>query len=221
VPFHVEIRASLRRAWAFNLTEERLRGGILEPWRRGRPVELGDREWDPKESTLRILEGPELAPPELAHGQGWNQAERSARDVTGEILARAVKEATSVAVLAETAAAGRAISDPLAELGARVVDWAAVRARILAPATAVGAHPLDDGGIVSVVLVVERSDPESSWMFDAGLAIGAVGGRAIIVQLGDEPPPAALGDLGVVRVDPADPVSLQALVERLRHATAA
>jgi hypothetical protein len=102
-----------------------------------------------------------------------------------------------------------------------VVDWAAVRARILASAPVVGARPFDDGGIVSVLLVVERSDPESTWMFDAGLALGAVGGRAIVVQLGDEPPPAALGDLGVVRVDPADPVSVQVLVERLRQATAA
>ena len=33
-------------------------------------LSLGDREWDPKDSTLRILEGPQLSPPELAYGQG-------------------------------------------------------------------------------------------------------------------------------------------------------
>jgi hypothetical protein len=221
VPFHVEIRRALRRAWAFNLTEERLRATILEPWRRNRPVELGDREWDPKDSTLRILEGRELSPPELSHGQGWPNAERSSSDVTREAFNRAVKEATAVAVLAETEAAQRAVAGRLAELGVRVADWAAVRARILASATMVGARPLDAGGIIAVVLVTEGSDPASAWLFDAGLALGALGGRAVVAQLGDQAPPPGLGDLGVVRVDPADPVSLQALVERLRHATAA
>jgi hypothetical protein len=221
VPFHVEIRRSVRRAWAFNLTEERLRAAILEPWRRGQPVELGDREWDPKDSTVRILEGPELSPPELAHGQGWSNASRSSHDVTRDAFSRAVQEATRVAVLAETDEAKRAVSGRLEELGARVADWAAVRARILASATAVGSAPFEAGGVVAVVVVVERAEPASAWLFEAGLALGALGGRTIIAQLGDEPPPAALGDLGVVRVDPADPASLEALVERLRHAIAA
>jgi hypothetical protein len=221
VPFHVEIRRSLRRAWAFNLTEERLRATILEPWRRGRPVELGDREWDPRDSTLRILEGPELSPPELAHGQGWPNAERSSSEITREAFSRAVQEATTVAVLAETEAAQRAVAGPLGELGARLADWAAVRAQILASASMVGARPLDGGAIVAVVMVVEGSEPGAAWLFDAGLALGAFGGRAVLAQLGDEPLPPALRDLAVVRVDPADQVSLRALVERLRQATAA
>jgi hypothetical protein len=220
VPFHVEIRRSLRRAWAFNLTEERLRATILEPWRRGQPVELGDRDWDPKDSKVRILEGPELSPPELAHGQGWPNAERSSSDVTREAFSRSAREATSLAVLAQTEAGRRAVAGPLAKLGARVVDWLAVRARILASATVVGSRPLD-GGIIAVVLVVEGPEPASAWLFDAGLALGAFGGRVVAAQLGNGPPPPELGDLGVVRIDPADPASLQALVERLRHATAA
>jgi len=221
VPFHVEIRRSLARAWTFNLTEERLRATILEPWRRGQPVELGDREWEPKDSRLLILEGPELSPPELAHGQGWHHAQRSSRDVTGEAFSRAVREATTVAVLAETEAGQRAVSGPLAELGARVADWAAVRARILDSATAAGASPPGAGGIIAVVLVVERSEPASAFLFDAGLALGALGERAVVAQLGNEASPAALRDLGVVRIDPADPASLRTLLERLRHATGA
>jgi hypothetical protein len=218
VPFHVEIRRSLRRAWAFNLTEERLRATILEPWRRGQPVELGDHEWDPKDSAMRILEGPKLSPPDLAHGQGPNNAERSSADVTRDAVGRAVREATSIVVLAETEAAQRAVSAPLEELGVRVADWPPVRARILAAATTVGArHP--DAEIVAIVLVAEHSEPASAWLFDAGLALGALAERAVLVQLGEEPPPAVLRDLAATRLDPADPASVQALLERLKAVT--
>jgi hypothetical protein len=220
VPFHVEIRYSFRRAWAFNLSEERLRTEVIEPWRQGGPVELGDREWDPRDSTLRILEGPELAPPELAHGQGWHYAERSGREVTARVLSRAATEAATVAVLAETAAAQGSVTALLEQLEVRLVDWAAVRARLLAAATVVSAHGRDPVGVGAVVVAVEREEPSARWLFDAGLALGALGGRAIVAQLGEEPPPQALRDLGVIRLDPADPASLHALVERLRQTAA-
>jgi hypothetical protein len=134
MPFHVEIKRGVGRAWAFNLSEVELRRTVIEPWRRGAPARLGDRDWPPRGSTLRILEGPELAPPDLAHGQGPNSARRSAEDVTRRVLA-------------EQAAA--------------------------APA-------------------------------------------AIVVQVGDGPPPADARTLPVLRVDPEDPASMQALAERLR-----
>ena len=50
---------------------------MVDPWRAGRKVELGDQEWDPADTVLTILEGPELSQPDLALGQGWNNAERS------------------------------------------------------------------------------------------------------------------------------------------------
>jgi hypothetical protein len=86
VPFHVEIAGALNHARAFNLNLEELRKTVLEPWLTGRQVELGEREWDPREDSLRILEGPHLDPPDLSFGQGWSNAERSARDVTRRIL---------------------------------------------------------------------------------------------------------------------------------------
>ncbi len=134
MPYHVEIKRGMQRAWAFNLSEAGLRRAVIEPWRQGARARLGDRDWPPGGSTLRILEGPELAPPDLAHGQGPNSAERSAEDVTRRLLA-------------ELAAA--------------------------APA-------------------------------------------AIVVQVGAGPPPADAGALPVVRVDPEDPASMQALADRLR-----
>jgi hypothetical protein len=219
VPFHVEIRHSYRRAWAFNLSEERLRRTILGPWRRGGPVELGDRDWDPKESTIRVLDGPELAPPELAHGQGWHHAQRSGRDVTGEVLSRAAAEAVTIAVLSETEGAQRPVLDLVGRLGVKTVEWAAVRARILAAGTVVAGAPFGAGETPVAVLVLERSEPSPAWLFEAGLALGALGARAILVQLGDEPAPDSLRELGVIRLHPGETASLHALAERLRSAT--
>jgi hypothetical protein len=220
VPFHVEIRHSYRRAWAFNLSEERLRGTILEPWRRGGPVELGDRDWDPRESTISVLEGPELAPPDLAHGQGWHHAERSGEDVTGEVLSRTAAEAVRVSVLGESEGAQSAVLDLVRQLGVNTIDWSALRARILGAATAAPGAPLGPGEIPVVVLVLERSQPPPAWLFDAGLALGALGSRAIVVQLTDEPAPPSMRDLGVIRVDPGDGASQHAFAERLRRAAA-
>lgn len=88
MPFHVEIAGGINHARAFNLNLEELRRAVLEPWLTRRTVELGEQEWDPSESSLRILEGPHLDTPELSFGQGWSNAERSSEDVTRRILER-------------------------------------------------------------------------------------------------------------------------------------
>ncbi len=219
MPFHVEIRQSIRRAWAFNLSPERLSRMIVEPWRHSRPVVLGDREWVPKDSTLRILEGPQLSPPDLAHGGGWQNAERSAEDVTHAVLSRANAQATSVAVLAETPAGHGTVAPLVEQLDVQTVEWASLRARLLAAASVADAGPAPQGGdVVVTILVVERADPSPQWLFEAGLALGALGSRALVTRLGDEPVPAPLRDLALIRVDPDDPASLHALADRLRHA---
>jgi hypothetical protein len=214
--FHVEIRRSLRRARAFNLSEEKLRHAVIEPWRKGMPVELGDQRWDPGESALTILEGPELNQPNLALGRGWNNAERSATDVTTRILRKAAAEALVVAVLAATPAGHGAATRLLNQIGVRTTDWAAVRARILAAATVVPTIPRETPQVVALILIEGAVGP--AWLFEAGLALGALAGRAIVAQLGAEPPPAELRDLAVIRLDPDQPASLHALAERLRHA---
>jgi hypothetical protein len=86
VPFHVEIRGALNHARAFNLSLEELRRTVLESWLTGRTVELGEQAWDPRESSLRILEGPHLDTPDLSFGQGWSNAERASEDVTRRVL---------------------------------------------------------------------------------------------------------------------------------------
>jgi hypothetical protein len=148
MPFHVEVRRSYRRAWAFNLDEQKLSLTIVEPWRREKKIELGGQEWDPRECSLKILEGPALEPSELAHGRGWNNAERAARDVTADLLG---SDRLVAAVIAETPDGERRMTDTLAGLGVQTVEWAAVRARILSAATVVGERPTEAvGGLAAV-----------------------------------------------------------------------
>ena len=149
MPFHVEISASrMRRARAFNLGEEELRNTILEPWTTDRTIELGDREWVPRESSLRVLEGPRLEGPDLAFGQGWSNAERSAREVTGEVLADAESSAPPPPVA--VAVDGGSVEEALATLAGggepRPVDLAAAQ-------TAIDRR---DPNVAAVILVTRR-----------------------------------------------------------------
>lgn len=100
--FHVEISSGLNHARAFNLSAEHLREAVLDPWAARRTVELGEQEWDPREHTLRVLEGPQLDTPDLAFGQGWSNAERSAVDVTERELAQTQPTGLPDAFVVET-----------------------------------------------------------------------------------------------------------------------
>jgi hypothetical protein len=194
VAFHVEITRSIHRARVFNLDEDALRREVVEPWRRGEPLALGDREWDPATSELTILEGPRLRPADLAHGQGWHHATRTARTVTADVLRAAAR--TRVAVLARGEEAERLAAAALGELGAEAVAWSAARAAIVA-----GAPP----GVDAALLLVDETG-----VLDAGLAVGALGRRAVVAWVGAGEPPADLASIGVVA-----PHAAGALAQRL------
>lgn len=205
--FHIEIRSgAFQRARAFNLDEDRMRRGVLGPWARGVRLSLGEREWDPRDCALRIIEGPELPSAELGLGQGWNRAERTGREVTRGLLDGLAVDPGSVAspgapgpppgvaVLAESLAGGRELSARLTEHGARAVEWASVRERILidGPRAAPG----------MVILLLEQTPPSGAWLFDAGLAIGALGSRAVIGRRRGCPVPEELHGVVVVEMGP-------------------
>lgn len=215
MPFHVEIRRSFHLARAFNLDPEELRRAVLEPWRRGGPIELGDREWDPRESSLRIIEGPELEPVDLSMGRGWQKAERSGEDVTRGLLAAVAAEAAAVTVVGDSPSALRVATEALQRLKVRVADWASVRALITTAESQGGAAGLD--GMVAI-LAVEGGEAPERWLFEAGLAIGALRGRAIVALTAGREPPPELRELGSVRIDPARTASLDALAESLHQA---
>jgi hypothetical protein len=216
--FHIEVRQGFRRASAFNLDAEKLHRTVIEPWRSGGPLELGDREWDPSESTLKILEGPTLSPADLSFGRGWQSAERSARDVTAEAISGAARRAATVCVLAASRSGARVLTDALARLGVEAVAWAAVRDRIRSAFSDDPDRRLERIELVATLVAVDDSDPDDGWLFEAGLALGALGRRAVIVRLADTPLPPKLADVGALEVDMRAPASDDALAACLRDA---
>jgi hypothetical protein len=211
VPFHVEISHGFRRARAFNLDQPKLRAQILDPWTRGRVITLGDRDWEPRDCKLIVLEGPELSDTELSMGRGWSNAGRFSENVTRRLVDVAVPPAGRplVVVLAESDAAGVAVTQALDRLGLETAPWSELRARILGP-------PHDGRGPgYAAVLAIDSASPSAAWLFDAGLARGALGGRAVFTQLGEAGTPAQLSDVDVMRLDPGNEASLQALETRL------
>jgi hypothetical protein len=164
MPYHVELRSSLQRAWLFNLDADDLWRRVLASWAAGAELEVSGRLWDPRRSAVRILEGPRLDGADLAHGQGWNRAERTARDVTSELL-RA--PATVVSPTRDGHELGVRL---LAAAGLAAVDWGPVREALVA-----GREPG-----VSRALVMVTADT-GAWLLDAGLAVGALPGRAHLI----------------------------------------
>lgn len=209
--FHVEISRGFRRARAFNLDEEKLRATILEPWTHGRVISLGDKEWEPKDSKLIILEGPELGDADLSMGRGWSNAGRGSRNVTRRLVEEAAAPGPGpvVAVLADDASAEGAITEMLERLELVTAPWAELRARILAAS--------GGGPGYAAILAVGEAEPSATWLFDAGLARGALGAMAVAVQIGDAAIPSQLAGVEVMRLEPADEASVRALGGRLRR----
>jgi len=130
VPFHVELSTGLNHARAFNLNREQLTVQVVAPWLEGLPVELGEQEWLPAESRLKILEGPRLDGPDLAFGQGWSNAERSAEIVTERELAAAPTPERPDAFVIETDQPDAVVGKMLAGQAAAPVAWIDARERI-------------------------------------------------------------------------------------------
>jgi hypothetical protein len=208
--YHVQIRRSIRRASAFNLSRETLQRTVVGPWLEGRTFELGGREWDPGECDLRVLEGPALSPQELAYGQGWANAERAGRDVAAELLRQRAAADAVLAVLAESTDGREAVGEALRSFGIQLRDFAQLRDRLVRGAPA---GERRRGG--AVVIVVESAEPAPRWLFDAGLALGAFAARAFVVALGATEVPAELGRGADVRLDPGEPATVCALAELL------
>jgi hypothetical protein len=213
VPFHVEISRGYRHARVFNLDEEEVRAKVLDPWVRGRVILLGDKDWEPRDCKLVILEGPELPDTDLAMGRGWSHAGKSAENVTRRLVDEARRPATApvVCVLAETPSGEEAISGMLERVELELEPWSEVRGRLL------GGRAQHGDARYGAVLIFETPTPPGSWLFNAGLARGALGPRAVVAQLGDTGIPVELTGVDVIRIDPGDDASLRALEDRLRR----
>lgn len=206
----MEISNGFHRAREFNLDAGKLRATVLEPWVRGRMIALGDHDWEPRDSRLQILEGPELVNVDLSMGRGWSTAEKTGENVTRRLIDEAAAPSKPiVAILAQGEAAQVQVGGMLERLELETTPWAELRAKILSPPAAVS------GPGYAAVLVTDSADPTSSWLFDAGLARGALGRRAVVAQLGEASIPAQLAGVDVIRLMPDDEASLRALGDRL------
>lgn len=150
MPFHVEIRSAHSHARVFNLGEDEL-GRILKPWIAGQIFEFGEQEWEPRESKLTILEGKTLQGPDLAFGQGWSNALRSAEDVTHRIVE---SEEIRLPLAPVVAVAGDSLEAAAAAFAtgesATPLQWSEARARIDGR----------DPSVAAVILVLRPSGPE-------------------------------------------------------------
>ncbi len=151
MPFHVEVSTGHKHARVFNVDEAELRANVLERWVAGSPLQVGEREWDPRESQLTILEGPRMEGPDLSFGQGWSNAQRASENVTRRVLAAAEAGAPVLAAgvlaadsLEAALQAVRGGQDPLP------VRWADAAARI----------DSRDPEITAVILVVRRPEAD-------------------------------------------------------------
>ena len=209
--FHVEVSSGLRnRARAFNLDEAKLRETVIDPWMQGRRISLGDKDFEPRDSKLIVLEGPELEDTDLSMGRGWSNAEKSAENVTRRLIeAASAPSKPLVAIVAEGAATEAAMGRILEGLELETVPWAELRAQILSPPAG------RSGPGYAAVLASDAAEPSPVWLFDAGLARGALGPSAVVVQLGSIAIPDGLSGVDVIRIEPDDAPSLTVLRDRL------
>ncbi len=87
--FHAEMRSGTHVVREFNLDDRALWVRYLAPLLDGREFVREGHEWTPNKTRLMILEGPELRLDQISMGRGWPNAQRSGKDVTGLVLARA------------------------------------------------------------------------------------------------------------------------------------
>ena len=146
MPFHVELSSGIKHARSFNLSREQLMAEVIAPWLEDLPVELGEREWQPGESKLKILEGPHLDGPDLAFGQGWSNAERASEEVTERELAAAPAPDLPDAFVVEAEQPDAALGKLLEGQPATPIAWTEARDRIDGR----------DPAIAAVILVVKK-----------------------------------------------------------------
>jgi hypothetical protein len=87
--YHIELRQFPHNMCHFNMTERELLDTVVIAWAQEQWIEMGDRKWNPHQSKLKVLEGPEIPVEQLSMGRGWPTAQRLSEDVTERVLAQA------------------------------------------------------------------------------------------------------------------------------------
>jgi hypothetical protein len=120
-------------------------------------------------------------------------------------------------VVAAGTEAEAVVVEALAALGLQPKPWPELRAAILAAASpAASPAPSPPAPAVAVVAIAGPAEPPAEWRFDAGLAIGALGPAAIVVEVGSPAARSAIEGLDTVALSAGGP-GLPELAERLRR----
>jgi hypothetical protein len=146
--FHVEVSHGVHRARVFNVNREDLMEKVVQPWLEDRQVTMGDRKWAPRESEIRVLEGPRMENADLAFGQGWANAERASENVTQGLFEAAPAAAAPDAFVIETDTPEALLAEVVGFRG-RPIHWADARRK------------MDDRDpeIAAVILVLRKPEP--------------------------------------------------------------
>lgn len=112
---------------------------------------MGDQEWEPRTSSLKILEGPHMGMPDLSFGQGWSNAERASENVTQRVLddAPAPRVPDAFAVQADSVEAAAAVI-AAGSGAAAAIHWEEARRKLDGR----------DPQITAVILVLRRPGSE-------------------------------------------------------------
>jgi hypothetical protein len=152
MPFHIEISSPFGHARVLNVDEAELRKEVLDFWVAGLPFKFRGQDWEPRESRLTILEGPEIES-EPGAEDDWQKALRAADDVTRQMLEAAEASApTRIAVVVEADSVETALRDLRSGRAPQQIPWAAAVERI-------GGNAPD---VTALILVVKR--PEIGWL---------------------------------------------------------
>jgi hypothetical protein len=147
--FHVEISVGVHRARVFNLDRDDVVAKVVRPWLDQRTISMGDRKWEPRNSSLKILEGPQMQNADLSFGQGWANAERKSENVTQTLLSQAPPPAGPQAFLLESDSPEALAAELAASHGGRTVQWADAERKLDGR----------DPEVAAVILVVRRPEP--------------------------------------------------------------
>lgn len=126
----MEISAGVHRARVFNLDRDDLIAKVAQPWLEDRTIQMGEREWVPRLSGLRILEGPRMETADLSFGQGWANAERACEDVTQTLLEEAPPPTVPDAFVVATENPEGLVAEVVAAHDGEAIHWADARRRL-------------------------------------------------------------------------------------------
>ena len=146
--FHVEISTGFNHARVFNLSRADVVTQVVEPWLEDRTIEMGERKWQPRASSLTILEGPRMETVDLSFGQGWSNAERASKAVTREILSQAPPPSVPDAFVIETSTPEAVTADLVGGHDGQAIHWSDMREKIDGR----------DPKIAAVIVVVRRPE---------------------------------------------------------------